>query len=547
MRKVKASRLARGLARHWGIAVLLVCGAVLRWAAMAAYWPALVYIDTPRYLGNYSVGVDPVGYHYLLVKPLLLLHAGLAGVAVAQHLLGLALGLSLYALAFRYGAPRWLSALAAVPVLFDSYQVQAEQMIMSDVLFETLLAAALLVLAWPRSRVSRDTSRADLDGDAPRSRIWIRIGAAAVFLGLATTVRQVGEVAAIPLAGYALIAVRPAAAGRMRAAAVRARAAVVAVVLFAVPVLGYMTFSATVLGAGFRLSEMNNQYLYARTADAADCVTLRIPASERSLCPGKENPGIDNLANNGFTSPLYLYKPPTGQTRRAAVSTFEHAVLTQQPLRVAGDVIGDAAKVFALTRDGSPGDPPLDRWQFQTSYPVFQPAYRIVFSGTSLPHINRPLAADLRWYQLHGGYTPGPLLLVFGVTALAGAFCRRASRPLRAGAAAGAALALAVVGGGDLYEFSWRYQLPLLVTLVPAGVLGALAVGRGLARRDPGQPGPGTMNRCTPNRLTPSLRSGHSPAASCTPTPGSGSEETRSSGVTDPGEPTLSSSGTTSP
>jgi hypothetical protein len=30
----------------------------------------------------------------------------------------------------------------------------------------------------------------------------------------------------------------------------------------------------------------------------------------------------------------------------------------------------------------------------------------------------------------------------------------------------------------DLFEFSWRYQLPALVTLVPAGALGIAALKR---------------------------------------------------------------------
>src|SRR5215831_3323744 len=45
---------------------------------------------------------------------------------------------------------------------------------------------------------------------------------------------------------------------------------------------------------------------------------------------------------------------------------------------------------------------------------VLKPAY----GGPA--QVNRPLAGFLRSYQLDGGYTPGPLLAVFGVTALAG-------------------------------------------------------------------------------------------------------------------------------
>ena len=43
--------------------------------------------------------------------------------------------------------------------------------------------------------------------------------------------------------------------------------------------------------------------------------------------------------------------------------------------------------------------------------------------------------------------------------------------------------AVAVVLGADLYEFSWRYQLPALVTLPIAGALGATALTRQFRNR----------------------------------------------------------------
>ncbi len=49
----------------------------------------------------------------------------------------------------------------------------------------------------------------------------------------------------------------------------------------------------------------------------------------------------------------------------------------------------------------------------------------------------------------------------------------------------------------DLFEFSWRYQLPALVTLVPAGALGISVIARSLRR----QPGPGP--RCVKSRRRP--------------------------------------------
>ena len=39
----------------------------------------------------------------------------------------------------------------------------------------------------------------------------------------------------------------------------------------------------------------------------------------------------------------------------------------------------------------------------------------------------------------------------------------------------------------DLFEFSWRYQLPALVTLPPAGALGVAVILGGAARRRAGR------------------------------------------------------------
>jgi hypothetical protein len=129
--------------RHWPFGMVVAVGLALRIAAAIAYRPALVYIDTPRYLGNDQGGLDPLGYTYLLLRPVLAVGGGLAGVATTQHALGLAMAACLYALAIRHGAGRWLATLAAAPVLLDAYQVQAEQTIMPDVLFEALLVAAI--------------------------------------------------------------------------------------------------------------------------------------------------------------------------------------------------------------------------------------------------------------------------------------------------------------------------------------------------------------------------------------------------------------------
>ncbi|MBO0816805.1 MAG: hypothetical protein J2P30_16900, partial [Actinobacteria bacterium] len=50
------------------------------------------------------------------------------------------------------------------------------------------------------------------------------------------------------------------------------------------------------------------------------------------------------------------------------------------------------------------------------------------------------------------------------------------------------ASAVSVLLVSDLFEFSWRYQLPALVTLVPAGALGVTVLLRAAsARRAPAE------------------------------------------------------------
>ena len=368
--------------RHWPFAILLAAGVALRAAATVAYRPALVYIDTPRYLGGDQGGLDPLGYTYLLLRPVLLAGGGLTGVAVAQHALGLAMAAALYALAIRHGAGRWLAALAAAPVLLDAYQVQAEQTIMPDVLFEALIVAAMTVLLWPRPPVAPDEDSSPRTARPGRGAVARAAGAGAgsvrgALLGVSATVRQVGVLFVVPLLAYVLTAGPgwPSKAWRRN----RALRALSVLAVFAVPVAGYMAFSQAVLGTGFRLSNMNDAYLYGRLAYAADCATLKVPGYARPLCPAPSTAarlGVDGLSTDP-SSAVFSYRPPKGISRSAATRSFDQAVLTQQPLRVAKGIASDAIKVFALTRDTNPGDPPIARWQFQEAYPVLPGSGRI--------------------------------------------------------------------------------------------------------------------------------------------------------------------------
>jgi hypothetical protein len=151
-RTSRPGRIARLVAsvarRHWALVVLLIAGLALRVMAQLAYRPALLYIDSRKYLLSGLEGFDPEGYRSLL-RPALWF--GNLGVVVAvQHVLGMAMATALYILLIRRGAPRWAAGLAAAPVLLDAYQLQIEQTIMPEVMFETLIVAVIVILLWNR-------------------------------------------------------------------------------------------------------------------------------------------------------------------------------------------------------------------------------------------------------------------------------------------------------------------------------------------------------------------------------------------------------------
>ena len=171
-------QLAGLVRRHWGFAVVLAAGIALRVATSLAYWPALLYVHTPKYLEGAGQS-DPVGYRVLLI-PLDRL-GGLALVAIVQHLIGLGLGVALYVMLVRRGVPRWLGVIAAAPVLLDAYQLQIEQMILPDLLFEAMIAVGIIVLAMilgSQGRPAPAAQVADFLNAAPQRRIDPRIAPA---------------------------------------------------------------------------------------------------------------------------------------------------------------------------------------------------------------------------------------------------------------------------------------------------------------------------------------------------------------------------------
>jgi hypothetical protein len=364
------------------------------------------------------------------------------------------------------------------PVLLDAYQLNAEQTIMPDVLFEALVVTGIVLLLW-----------------RPRPALPFVI-LAGLALGTSAPVRQVGEALILPALIYVLAAARDWRTRLLQGTAL--------VVCFALPVVGYMGYSKVILHYGFQLSNMGDAYLYGRAAHAADCATLKLPAVERPLCPTPAQAlefGVDGLVNNP-KSPRVEHDPVNvkigvEEDTIPLQREFAYAVIKQQPMRVVGDITRDSIKIFALTRNTVEGDTPIKRWQFQNVYPTFPPGITAkgshsatsVFDGAGgggKARVRRPLAVGLRFYQLHGGYTPGPVLLLGLLLGLGGIFTfgrRRDPDNLSLACLLITGSAVAVLLGADLYEFSWRYQLPALVTLPIAGALGATAIARQVRNR----------------------------------------------------------------
>ena len=476
---------------HWPFALVLSAGLALRVLTEVAYRPALLYIDSAKYLVG-SRGTTPEGYQVLLrlLDPV----GGLALVAAVQHAFGLAMAIAVYALLIRHQVPRWAATLAAAPVLLDGYQLQLEQTVMPDVLFETMIAGGLVLLLWPRPPGQ----------NGQKGRSLARVAAGALVLGATATVREIGGVLILPAVVFAVAT----ASGWRR----RTGRAALATACFALPVLGYMAAAYFVTGH-FGLASNGPAPAYGRAAVAADCASLTLPADERALCPSPARTlalgGIDGLLHNP-QSPGHTVPVPPGTTRAQLLAGFSLAVFRQQPLRVAASVARDSVRLFALTRDGDPEITNIARWQFQTFYPTyphrgtmaaFTRLARQHGSGGDLVAV-KPAATVLRDYQLGGGYTPGPLYAIGLVAGLLGSLCGLARRRMlvaerRMLTAADSELAAAcllvtlsatvLLLSSDAYEFSWRYQLPAVVTLPVAGALGLTALAAGSRAPGPAQ------------------------------------------------------------
>ncbi|MFF5992623.1 glycosyltransferase family 2 protein [Prauserella flavalba] len=472
------------LRRHWLLLLLLAGGITLRVLTWLAYQPALLYIDTFRYLDNLEAlrptDLNPLGYTVVL-KGLLSL-GGFGFVAAVQHVVGVLIALTLYSLTLRYTSRTWLAAIVAAPVLLDAYQLQIEENVMSEVWFQALLVGALWLL---------------LSRGEPK---WWRVALAAVLVAAAVLTRTIGITVVLPMAVYLVLA---GGAWRTRAGWKRIGVRILAGALgFVIPLVAYAAYFHSQAGR-WGLTGAQGNVLYGRTAAIADCSQL--PAGDAGLlifCPPEpldERLSIDYYTHFRYGDPNWPYVPlPDDRTKQELADEFAWTIIRNQPVDFVTAILHDFSKNFAPVKTTAPNDVPVERWQFQTIYPYHDigaesvqiyNATTLAYDGV-LPSVNVELASFLREYQLGGGYTWGPVLALAGVLGLLGALgvgkARRSG--LRAAAFLATGSGLIILLGSAAFEFSWRYQLPALVLLPLGGVLG-LAAMFGLAKRDPGTGG----------------------------------------------------------
>ncbi|MGH9056311.1 MAG: phospholipid carrier-dependent glycosyltransferase [Acidimicrobiales bacterium] len=450
----------RGIRRHWPMLVLVLAGAALRAVVTVGFRPVLWYLgDSISYLsmavGGPAYPWRPQGYSFLLLILRPLHH--LAAVAVVQHGLGLAVGVLIYAVCLRVGLRRWVATLAAVPVLFDAWEVTTEQYLLSETFFIVLLTVALAALVWWQPRRPPPAWAAGLAG---------------LLVGLAADVRTICLFLIVPVVAVLLL---------RRARVLRT---VLAAVLFGVPLVAYAGFFDSQFG-WFGISP-TGLFAYGRVSGFASCAGVSLSPDEQQLCPtsAEEKMGTD----------FFLWDP------RSPFHQLPGSLAHQNS-------VGEAFAIKMV--EHHPGDYLHAVWEdFQTEFsPDRAPsAYDVTPTYATLPALAQVLANHYQgagngqthptpgierwfaWYQRHG-FMPGVAFLVGLALAAAGVVFGRdepATGLRSATVGFGLAAAILLLVPPFVASFDYRYLVPALPPLCVAAATGATLLANrvsALARR----------------------------------------------------------------
>ena len=324
-----AAWLGQLIRAHRPFVIVLAVAVALRVVVMLGYPPAMFFNDSYNYMTDAVTKTPDIvrsnGYPFFLYA-LLPFHS-LALVTGLQAVMGLAMGTGIYAVLRHRGLPWWGATIPALPVLFDVFELQLEHMIAADVLFYTLITAALVLLCW---------------WDRPPMAVAVLAGLA---IGYAATVRTVGE----PLLVIVLICMLARRMGWRRIAATA--------VAGVVPIAGYMFWFHIHTGQ-YALDESTGTFLYSRVSSFSNCAVMRPPADLRVLCdprPPSRRPNSQEYLWSNHTPLAYLTGTKNNIYRftpqiESLTTRFAERAILAQPLDYARVVAKDTLTNFGWAR-----------------------------------------------------------------------------------------------------------------------------------------------------------------------------------------------------
>ncbi len=383
--------------------VILFVALVLRIIVTLAYRPVLMFPDSIDYLARAN-DLTPTAWHplgYPLFLRLLRPIGDITAVAVTQHLLVLVDGVLLYILLLRFGVKRPLAALGVAPLLFDAFQLNAEQWVLSEAWFESLVTIGLFVLLWNAKPL-----------------LW-QCAVAGILLSLAAITRFDGAILLLPALAYVLL---------RRVGILRVVTLVLAVGL---PIVAYAGWYDSVNGQ-FTVTGYSGLFLYGRISQIAECKGLSLPSYERPLCPSR--PPVDRPPGNWYvsslSSPARLLRSHDGKSPNSILMNFDLTIIEHQPLDLANHTFDDYIRQFQPTHQ-VPASLAEPNTFFQIGYPSPDVMFLSGSEATSAindyfggPGLSANVGLDrfLREYQ-RVVYTWGPLLAasqVLGLLAVVG-------------------------------------------------------------------------------------------------------------------------------
>ncbi|GAA4091049.1 hypothetical protein GCM10022248_71540 [Nonomuraea soli] len=403
------------------VAVVLRVAVMLGYNTAQLFWyDSFTYLDTALH-PKPSGAFHPVGYSLFLA-----LFRSVELVVAVQHVMGLGIGVMIYALLRRTGVPGWGAALATVPVLLNPAFLRIEHAILSETLLILLIVGALTAMAARRP----------------------------VLAGLLIASAGLVRTAAVPLLAVFVLYLIVKRGGRRPLAAL--------VVAGALPLLGYAAWFQQHHGR-FALSNADGVSLWARTMTFADCAKIKPSPDVARLCP---NGTVVDAASE------YVWAPDAALARLGGdrfghnqlARRFAVQAITSQPLDYVADVARDATLPWSLRPVAHPRrvphltDLPVGSWGLPTEHGLIgkvRKEYDSSITGlASVAPYDKVFEVWKYPYLLHG-----PLFLIMLLVSLL-----RPSLP--------AAVAfLLYLGPIAAMDFDHRYMLPAVPFACLAGAI----------------------------------------------------------------------------